>query len=175
VRLLIHSCCAPCSIKVFESLKNCKLTAFFYNPNIHPYKEYQRRLQALQDYTHSLDLPLVAPPDYELEDFLRGALASEDRCAFCYRLRLTATARYAKVQGFEAFTTSLLISPYQKHELLKQTGEEAGRQEGIKFYYQDFRPFFRESWDKAKELELYRQNYCGCIFSEKERFAKPSV
>jgi epoxyqueuosine reductase len=173
VRLLVHSCCAPCSIEVFNILRpDCELTAFFYNPNIHPYKEFKRRLETLQAFTASISLPLVVMPDYDLETYLRGSLSAPERCAFCYRLRLNRTAGYARAQGFEAFTTSLLISPYQKHDLVRQAGEAAAAEAGVKFYYRDFRPGFRKSWNTAKELGLYCQNYCGCIFSEKERFYK---
>ncbi len=110
--------------------------------------------------------------DYDMENYLRGALASADRCEFCYSLRLTEAAKTARQFGFDAFTTSLLISPYQKHEMLARTGEKIADEYGIKFYYEDFREGYRESRELAKALELYMQKYCGCIFSEKERYYK---
>jgi predicted adenine nucleotide alpha hydrolase (AANH) superfamily ATPase len=113
--------------------------------------------------------------DYDMENYLRGALASQDRCEFCYSLRLAEAAKTARQFGFDAFTTTLLISPYQKHELLARTGEKIASEYGVKFYYEDFREGYRESRELARALELYMQKYCGCIFSEKERYYKKKL
>jgi predicted adenine nucleotide alpha hydrolase (AANH) superfamily ATPase len=147
------------------------VTALFYNPNIHPYTEYKNRMEALEKYAQIKGTKVIYK-DYDMENYLRGALASADRCEFCYSLRLEETAKTARQFGFDAFTTTLLISPYQKHELLAGTGEKIADEYGIKFYYEDFREGYRESRELARALGLYMQKYCGCIFSEKERYYK---
>ncbi len=128
-------------------------------------------MEALEKYAQIKGTKVIYK-DYDMENYLRGALASPDRCEFCYSLRLTEAAKTARQFGFDAFTTSLLISPYQKHELLARTGEKIANEYGIKFYYEDFREGYRESRELARALELYMQKYCGCIFSEKERYYK---
>ncbi len=173
MKLLLHCCCAPCAIKPLELLQTAghEVTAWFYNPNIHPYQEYKKRRDTLISYTGAMGIPLVVQDDYALESFLRQvAQKPENRCPQCYRIRLEEAAKAAKAIGMDAFSTTLLISPYQKHELLKETGESLGATYGIPFYYEDFRPVFRAGQQKAKELELYRQGYCGCVYSEKERY-----
>jgi len=147
------------------------VTALFYNPNIHPYTEYKNRMEALEKYAQIKGTKVIYK-DYDMENYLRGALASADRCEFCYSLRLAEAAKTARQFGFDAFTTTLLISPYQKHELLAKTGEKIANEYGVKFYYEDFRKGYRESRELARALELYMQKYCGCIFSEKERYYK---
>jgi predicted adenine nucleotide alpha hydrolase (AANH) superfamily ATPase len=147
------------------------VTALFYNPNIHPYTEYKNRMEALEKYAQIKGTRVIYK-DYDMENYLRGALASADRCEFCYSLRLAEAAKTARQFGFDAFTTTLLISPYQKHELLARTGEKIANEYGVKFYYEDFREGYRESRELARALELYMQKYCGCIFSEKERYYK---
>ena len=110
--------------------------------------------------------------DYGLRDFVRAVSADIDhRCAHCYTIRLGTAAKYAADHGYDAFTSSLLISPYQNHELLKAVGETMGKKYGVEFYYRDFRPGFREGQAKAREMGLYMQKYCGCIFSEEDRYS----
>jgi predicted adenine nucleotide alpha hydrolase (AANH) superfamily ATPase len=148
-----------------------EVTGYWYNPNIHPYTEYQNRLNALKEYSKSIELPLLINDFYGLKMFTKMALEDlENRCLGCYELRLKETAIKAKEAGFDAFSTTLLISPYQKHEQLKITGERISNMIGIPFYYEDFRPYFREGQAKARALPLYMQKYCGCIFSEEERY-----
>lgn len=150
-----------------------QLTPWFYNPNIHPYKEFERRRDTFIQYTGMIGLPGVVEDDYALEDFLKLVAAQpEGRCVHCYRLRLEKAAQQAKQMGMDAYSTTLLVSPYQKHDLIREVGEALGQTYQIPFYYEDFRPYFREGQNKAKELELYRQPYCGCIYSEKERYCK---
>jgi len=146
--------------------------AFFYNPNIHPYLEYKNRLESVEKYVELKGTTVIYNHNYEIEDYLRGALAAEERCRFCYTDRFMKTAKMAKQLGFDAFTTTLLISPYQKHETLVSTGEKIAAEFGIEFYYEDFRKGYQESRDLSKDLGLYMQKYCGCIFSEKERYFK---
>ncbi len=128
-------------------------------------------MEALEKYAQIKGTRVIYK-DYDMENYLRGALASADRCEFCYSLRLAEAAKTARQFGFDAFTTTLLISPYQKHELLARTGEKIANEYGVKFYYEDFREGYRESRELARALELYMQKYCGCIFSEKERYYK---
>jgi predicted adenine nucleotide alpha hydrolase (AANH) superfamily ATPase len=147
-------------------------TLLWYNPNIHPYTEYTARRDALYAYAGQTGLPVLERGGYGLRAFLDALGGDWDsRCGTCYRLRLFETARLAAAQGFEAFSTTLLISPYQDHELLKATAHAAAETHGVPFFYRDFRPFFRPGQQNARERNLYRQKYCGCLFSEEERYS----
>jgi len=148
------------------------ITAFWYNPNIHPYKEYERRLETLKELVAARDIPLIYRDGYDLEDFLARIIPTPrpGHCRLCYRMRLEEAARAAAAGDFSAFTTSLLISPYQKHEVIKEEGEAAAARHGVGFFYEDFRSHWREGVTLSKEAGMYRQPYCGCIFSEKERY-----
>lgn len=173
MNLLLHICCAPCAIYPLSVLgdRKVKTTGFFFNPNIHPFTEYRKRLSALTDYASSMDLPLIVRDQYLLKEFLRETVSREEnRCLYCYRMRLTAAAREAKERRDDAFSTTLLYSRYQKHELVKQVGGEVAVEQGIPFYYEDFRTGWQIGVDRSRELGLYRQPYCGCIFSEMERY-----
>lgn len=175
MRLLLHICCAPCSVMCIQRLRESKIeiTGFWYNPNIHPFMEYQNRKEALQGYSSLIDLPMIWKDEYGLREFTKMVIEDLDnRCEKCYRLRIEAVAKAAKSQGFDAFSTTLLISPYQKHEQLKAVCEAVSKEVGIPFYYVDFRPDFRSGLKIARELPLYMQKYCGCIFSEEERYQK---
>ncbi len=174
MRILVHICCAPCFTYPHKQLleEGHDVAGFFYNPNIHPYLEYKKRMDSLEKYAELKGARIVYKNDYDLENFLRGALGSANRCEFCYSCRLTAAAGVAGSMGFDAFTTTLLISPYQKHDVLLKTGQRIADECGIDFYYEDFRGGYRESREIAKNLDLYMQKYCGCIFSEKERYLK---
>lgn len=178
MKILVHICCAPCFTYPHRLLgeQGHDITGFFYNPNIHPYKEFRARLDALEFYAKGKNVPVIYDREYDLEEYLRGSLGcagrGEDRCGFCYALRLEATARVACEQGFDAFTTSLLVSPYQKHDLLRSTGEELGRKNGVPFLYVDMRDGYRESRKISRDMGLYMQKYCGCIFSERDRYMR---
>jgi len=172
-RILLHTCCGPCTIVPLKTLRaqSWDVHGFFFNPNIHPYQEFERRLEALQQLAKSQGLPLIVRADYPLEDFLRQVVFREqDRCLVCYAKRLDATARLAKKSRFDAFSTTLLYSKRQKHELVSAIARDAASRYGIPFHYDDFRTGWKEGQEAAKELGLYRQQYCGCIYSEKERF-----
>jgi len=146
------------------------VTGFFYN-NIHPYTEFVKRRDTLAQYGKIINLEVIFRDDYDLEGFLRATVFREaNRCAFCYYERMNATALYAREAGYDSFTTTLLYSIYQKHDIIKEIGESAGKSAGIPFYYRDFRPGWKEGVTESKRLELYRQKYCGCIYSEKERY-----
>ncbi len=173
VKLLLHICCAPCTIYPLQVLRaqGMEVQGFFYNPNIHPYQEFQRRLQALQEYAAAVSLPLRVDERYDLEAFLRLVVfREEERCRYCYRLRLQAAALAAQQARCEAFSATLLYSRFQKHDLIREIGEQIGQETGVPFYYEDFRPGWQEGINESRRLGLYRQNYCGCIYSEKERF-----
>ena len=176
-KILLHICCGPCAAFPLKYLREnfsaYDVTGYFYNPNIHPYKEFLRRLEALELFAREADLPLVIDRDYPLEEFLTNVITSggiENRCQVCYETRLQKTARQAKAEGFDAFSATLLVSPYQKHELIRAAGEKAARENNVEFCYFDFRPGWQEGVNISREMNLYRQPYCGCIFSEKDRY-----
>jgi predicted adenine nucleotide alpha hydrolase (AANH) superfamily ATPase len=147
------------------------VTGFFYNHNIHPYQEYARRRDTVVQLGRQEAIPLIIRDRYDLEDFLTNVAAEPDkRCSYCYASRLRATAGVAAEEGFEAFTASLLYSRYQRHDEIRKLGEEIGNEFGVAFYYQDFRTGWQEGIRLSKESGLYRQKYCGCIYSEKERY-----
>ncbi len=172
---LLHICCAPCSICCIETLRaeGIEPVGYWYNPNIHPYTEYRNRKTTLQEYAASIGLTLLVNEDYGLRSFVRAVYPElENRCETCYQLRMNETARRAAEEGFSSFSTTLLISPYQNHELLVRTAQAAADKYGVTFLYRDFRPYFREGQQAAREQQLYRQKYCGCVFSEEERYCR---
>jgi len=176
MRILLHLCCGPCAAFPVQDLRRAgrEIAGYFYNPNIHPYKEFAKRLETSREFAAQAGLELIVDPAYTLEDFLGRALAAGgERCRACYELRLRRTARYARDHGFDSFTTTLLVSPYQKHDIVKEVGEAAAREAKVPFYYQDFRPGWPQGVEISKNLGLYRQPYCGCIFSERDRYHKP--
>ena len=174
MKLLFHCCCGPCSIASVESLiaENIIPTLFWYNPNIHPLAEYESRHSALTKFSSDKKLSLITINEYGQELFTRSIGAETEkpgRCVICYRLRLEKTAVYAVEQGFDAFSTSLLISPYQQNDTIRNIGEELTARYGVTFLYRDFRPLFRKGQADARALGMYMQKYCGCIFSREER------
>ena len=173
MKLLLHACCGPCACYPLEKLRaeGLEPAVLYYNPNIHPYQEFKRRLAALRELCSKRQTELFIDKRYELETCLRGMLDEPDlRCAYCYRTRLEYTARFAKEHGFDAFSTTLLVSIYQKHELVKKLAQEAAAKYDIPFYYEDFRSGYERGKELSLELGLYRQPYCGCIFSERDCF-----
>ena len=175
MKTLLHICCAPCANQCVESLRseNIEVTGFWYNPNIHPYTEYRLRRDCLREYAKDIALPLLEKNDYALRPFVRAVAEDlSDRCGKCYAMRLFETAKTAKEQGFDSFTSSLFISPYQNHELMMAVAQQAAETYGVEFLYRDFREFFRAGQDYAREHNFYMQKYCGCIFSEEERYIK---
>lgn len=174
MRLLLHICCGPCALYPIKELTNNKfeeVIGYYYNPNIHPPSEYKKRKTALQNTEEKLGFKVIYPR-YRMEEYFRKVVSNEDapgRCKSCWWLRLEETAEFAKKNRFTAFTTTLLISPYQDHMLIKSIGEEIAKSKELEFYYRDFRKGFRESQEDAKRYDMYRQQYCGCVFSELER------
>jgi len=153
--------------------ENIKPHLFWYNFNIHPFLEFKSRLECFKEFAFEEDLKYTAFEDYELKGFLNKVfINSEKHCVNCYRVRLEKTARFASQEGYSAFTTTLLISPYQDHEAIKSIGEEMSNKYNVEFYYKDFRPLFREGQAAARSKGMYMQKYCGCIFSEEERYIK---
>jgi hypothetical protein len=150
-----------------------EVVGFFYNHNIHPYQEFVRRRDAAQQMADQEGMQLIVRDEYRLEEFLANVAAEPDtRCGYCYASRLDAVAAAAREGGFDAFTSSLFYSRYQNHELMRTKAEEAAEKQGIPFLYRDFRPGWQEGIRRSKESGLYRQQYCGCIYSEKERYCR---
>lgn len=172
---MLHVCCANCALYPFQSLQKegHEVFGFFYNPNIHPYQEYVKRLEAVKEIEEKLKVRMIYQDRYDLEDFLRNVVFREkERCPICYYTRMKATAGIARQGKFTAFTTTLLASKHQDHHLIKEIGLAVGKEQGVSFYYADFREGWKEGIEMSKKLSLYRQQYCGCIYSEKERFLK---
>jgi predicted adenine nucleotide alpha hydrolase (AANH) superfamily ATPase len=209
MKLLLHCCCAPCTVECAAAFleEGLRPALFWYNPNIHPFTEYRSRREALAGYAQAMDLPLETIDEYGLRPFLAavrqdaavrqesgnprkaardetadrdgtpggaaesgGVVPRPERCARCYRMRLEKTAARAAEDGCDAFSTTLLISPWQRHDLVMETAEAAARKQGVRFLYRDFRPRFRKGQAGARERGLYMQKYCGCVFSEEERY-----
>jgi len=174
MNILLHICCGPCAVYPVRTLRvgGRTVTGFFFNHNIHPYQEYRKRLDTVTHFAEQEILPVIVRDDYRLEEFLAAvADKPEDRCRYCYASRLEATAQAASEGGFEAWSTSLLYSRYQNHEEIRGLGETFGQQYGVPFFYDDYRTGWQEGIRLSRELGMYRQQYCGCIYSEKERYA----
>jgi len=174
VKILLHACCAPCAVKCVEILQKEGDTSLFWcNPNIHPLTEYRARRAALEAYAKDIGIEYIEKGDYGLQEYLSAIWPNiSSRCATCYQMRLEQTAEYASKNGFDAFSTTLLISPYQDHRLIIEIAKAAAEKLGSSFLYYDFRPYFREGQAQARALGIYMQKYCGCIFSEQERYSK---
>jgi len=150
-----------------------EVTAFFYNPNIHPFTEHQHRLEAMHTLAAKSQFPLNIPGTYEMPEYFRAVVGNEaDRCRYCFTLRLSKTAAYARQVGFSGFTTTLLISRHQDHELIKDTGNRIAAETGVPFIYNDLRKRFSDSRVMTKPLHLYVQRYCGCVYSKWEAYRK---
>lgn len=175
MRTLIQVCCGPCFTAVHEEIagRAGELTAFYFNPNIHPGLEWRRRLLTLRGFCALKDVQ-IRVGDYGMGRYFQ-AVGENDRgparCRACYTLRLTETAERAAAQGYDSFTTTLLISPYQDHEAIVEIARDLAGRYGLRFFYEDWRPLFGRSVELSKAFGLYRQKYCGCIYSEQERFA----
>ena len=173
MKILLHICCAPCAVFPVKVLRKQEMDVhgFYYRHNIHPYTECLKRQETLQAYEKTIDLHVIYQQDYDLEGFVRNVVFRESkRCEFCYQDRLKATAMVAKRGKFDFFSTTLLYSRYQQHEAVKSIGEEIGRRHDVPFYYSDFRTGWKEGIAESRQLGMYRQQYCGCIYSEKERY-----
>lgn len=174
MKILFHACCGVCAqypIKVMQA-ENESFALYYTNPNIHPYKEWKERKKTFVAVAEAAHVPYWVDKDYPLEAFLKEQLTYENRCAYCYLTRLEATAQKAVEEGFEAFSTTLFISPYQNHSLITKIGNSLAETYGLTFYARDFQEGFDWAQEEAKAKDLYRQKYCGCIFSERDRYEK---
>ncbi len=174
MNLLLHICCANCAIYPVQRLRSLGInwTGLWFNPNIHPFEEYSLRLGALKRLSEEWRFSVMYNNLYDMNLFMDRIMERPEaplRCGGCYRLRLEETARMAKKEGFDGFTTTLLVSPYQRFELITQVGRELAERYNIEFFVEDFRPGYREAMRLSRELGLYRQKYCGCILSRDER------
>ena len=175
-KLLLHTCCAPCLVGTLPEIameEDFEITCYWYNPNIHPCTEYKARRDALIGYAKKNGIELLVRDHYGLREFVRHTIEMDnlaERCGFCYGQRLGETARQAKEGGYGAFSTTLLVSPYQNREKIREAGEKAAKEHGVEFFCGDYRASFREGQKLAREGGVYMQKYCGCIFSEEERF-----
>lgn len=171
MKLLLHTCCAPCSVYCIDSLREegIEPTVYWYNPNIHPYMEYKSRRDCLKEYAKSIDIEAIFEEDYGLDEFCKNVVGDlQNRCKnYCYRVRLEQVAKYASENGYDAFSTTLLVSIYQNHEAIIEIANEMAKKYGVKFLYRDFRIGFREGQAKARELNLYMQKYCRMRFQRK--------
>ena len=171
-KLLLHTCCAPClsGANIALAQDDLDITAYYYNPNIHPQIEFFKRIDALKRYTDIKRFNTIIVENYDFDIFESEVVGKPgDRCFNCFRLRLEATADHASRNEFDCFSTTLLLSPYQKHDMIRSAGEEASKKYGIEFYYSYMRPFYRESIKISKEMGLYRQKYCGCYLSKEKK------
>ena len=174
-KTLLHTCCAPCSVSCVEQLRRegIEPIAYWFNPNIHPYQEYKARRDTLIGYADQIGMELIVQEDYGLRGFVCAVAEDIDhRCEKCYEMRLEQAAEFASENGFSSFTSTLFVSPYQQHERMAEIAARAGKKWGVDFLYRDFRPGFRGGQQQARELGLYMQKYCGCIFSEEDRYRK---
>ncbi len=172
--VLVHCCCAHCAAYTVDYWRRqgYEVGILWYNPNIHPYLEHQHRLESMESLAQEVNLPLIIAEGYDVIDYFRQVAGHESqRCQYCFNLRLLKTAETAHQRDFDAFTTSLLISPHQKHDLLREIGNKIAKEKGINFLYADLRKRYSDSRHMTKGLSLYRQQYCGCIYSEWERYA----
>jgi epoxyqueuosine reductase len=175
MKLLLHVCCGPCTIFPFSVISESGIdtTCYFYNPNIHPYQEFKKRIEGLETVSKHLNFKVIYEHSYGLFDFLRKVVYHEnDRCLICYEIRLQKTVEYAREHSFDSFSTSLLYSRYQNHNALIDKCTQLANSSGINFYYRDFREGWQSGIDHSKALNIYRQSYCGCIYSEYESVYK---
>ena len=180
-KLLLHVCCAPCSSYVLEYLNEYfDITVYYYNPNISSYSEYEKRLNEeirfVSEYPFNKDIPVIkAPYDNDrFEEMIKGLEEEKEggaRCFKCYRLRLEESCKYALENGFDYFTTTLSISPYKNSKVLNEIGNELSEIYGIKYLYSDFKKKngYKRSIELSHEYNLYRQDYCGCKYSLKNK------
>ncbi|MBN1642351.1 MAG: epoxyqueuosine reductase QueH [Anaerolineae bacterium] len=172
-RILLHVCCAPCATYTVRRLRDLgfAVTGLWYNPNVHPFSEHERRREALARYADEIGLPVIWAPGYDVVAFMRAIHGRErfrERCRICYELRLARTAKVAAERGFDAFTTTLLISPYQDQDAIRALGASLQAQYGVAFFFENFRQGWAEHHQEVRDHNLYAQRYCGCLYSEWE-------
>ncbi|MBI4654757.1 MAG: epoxyqueuosine reductase QueH [Nitrospirae bacterium] len=172
MKLLMHICCSNCATYPISKLleRGIALTSLWFNPNIHPFTEYKNRMDSLKRLEGIWGLNVEYIDYYGLKEYLRNVAGNEERrCEYCYTTRLEKVAQRAKEINADVFTTSLLASPYQKLDMIIDIGKLMQEKYSVEFYIEDFRKGFNEARRLSRELELYRQKYCGCVYSEMER------
>jgi len=197
-RLLMHVCCAPCSGSILQHLieEGFFISASWYNPNIHPLAEWQNRLDSVEKMALDMNIKLYKSEEYQLKNWINTQfediklsekcqindivnaqfedtqlpkdISIKKHCSYCYEIRMNHTAELAAKEGFDYFTTSLLISPYQNHDAIIDAANRAARKHHVAFLYRDFRPYYREGRNLARAKAWYMQKYCGCIYSYSE-------
>ena len=175
MKVLLHVCCGPCTVYPLTELRKQghEVSGYFFNPNIHPFREFKRRIKALLDFSVKEHFKADIDRNYGLTEYLRQVVFHENRrCAICYDMRLERAAERAAAEGFDAFTSTLLYSKYQDHAMIKRKAEAWAEQFPVRFLYQDFRLGWQQGIEQSIAMELYRQPYCGCIYSEQERYDK---
>lgn len=175
-KVLLHICCGPCATYPLPELLGLgyEVMGYFSNSNIHPYTEYIKRREGVEAYTSNIGLQVIYDDNYDPSEYFQLINHRErQRCTYCYVMRLEKAAQIARRGKFDYFSTTLLVSPMQKHDLIRELGESMGEKYGIPFLYQDFRPGFKETVTRSREMGLYRQQYCGCLYSEMERYSRP--
>ncbi len=173
MKILVHICCAPCAMQVFPRLKEefDEVMGLWYNPNIHPFREYQLRLDSVEKWVELSGVKVIYEGIYDIKSFLREIVYRESqRCLFCYRMRLTKTAIFAKKGKFDYFASTLLSSPHQKPRLIQDVAKEVAEEYSIKPYLKIIREGWKQNQELSRKLGLYHQQYCGCVYSEEERF-----
>lgn len=175
MKLLMHICCSNCCIYPLETflMKGLDVKGLWFNPNIHPYTEYSNRLNSVVRLQRTWNFDIEYIDEYPLDDFLKSVVGQGgNRCEACYFIRLERTARTARKMDQDGFTTSLIASPYQKFDAIIRIGEEIGKRHGLPFHVEDLRRGWSLSRNLSLEFGLYRQKYCGCVYSEAERYLK---
>ncbi|MGA1823546.1 MAG: epoxyqueuosine reductase QueH [bacterium] len=174
-KILVHICCGPCFLYPYRILREEDFSVFghFFNPNIHPFLEFKRRLDTVKELaSKEKEMRILYDERYELEKFLQAiAFREQSRCIYCYYMRLKQTVLTAKHGKFDFFSTTLLYSKFQKHDIIRDVCNSLAEKHGVPFLYRDFREGWKEGIARSRELGLYRQPYCGCIYSERDRYA----
>lgn len=173
MKLLMHICCAPCAVYPVKTVlqRGIDVHGLWFNPNIHPFTEYNNRLNSLKKLGNLWNLQIEYIDYYGLIEFLRNVSGNEkNRCEYCYKVRLEKTAIKAKEMNFDAFTSTLLVSPFQKFDMLIDLGKLFESKYDIEFISEDFRTGFKKGKKLSREIGLYQQKYCGCIYSELIRY-----
>lgn len=175
-RLALHACCGPCLIEPYDSFARDgqAVTVVYYNPNIHPAEEYERRLATLREYAagHGMTVVELAYDPDAWEDAVAGAATREERCRACYGLRLGVVSAWAVANGYDEMSTTLSVSPYQNVDALAAEGERCSAAAGIAYLHRDFRDRYGDATRRSREEGMYRQNYCGCSASYDEAQAQ---
>ncbi len=178
MRVLLHACCGPCLLEPFDALvRDHDVEIAFANPNIHPAKEYERRRDTLRGYAAAAGIP-VREIAYDPASWAEAVAGVEEdpasRCRRCFALRLRMTAESAAVEGFDAIATTLTVSPYQDLEAIRDAGEAVARDAELVYVHHDFTARYPEATRRSREIGMYRQNYCGCVYSYAEARACPA-